>query len=60
MKGKSIIIVGINAAGITSKMESFDKLLFNIQPSIWMLQETKRKLGDPKTKAINLINYQVF
>ena len=57
--GQSIIIVGINAAGITSKMDSFDKLLFDLQPSIWMLQETKRKQISPKMKAKNS-KLQVF
>ena len=60
MIGQSVTIVGINAAGVTSKMESFDKMLFDMQPSVFMLQETKRKLGDPEMKAKNLINYQVF
>ena len=60
MIGQSIIIVGVNAAGITSTIESFDKLLFNLQPSIWMVQETKRKQISPKMKAQHLINYQVF
>ena len=58
--GKSVNIVGINSAGITSKIQSFDKLLFDIKPSIFMLQETKRKQGAPKMKAHNLDNYQVF
>ena len=60
MIGQSILIVGINAAGVTSKMDSFDKLLFDLQPSIWMMQETKRKQSNPRMKAANLINYQVF
>ena len=60
MFGKSVIFVGINAAGITSKMQSFDKLLFDINPSVFMLQETKRKQGAPNMKANNLDNYQVF
>ena len=58
--GNSVTIVGINAAGITSKIDSFDKLLFDLQPSIFMLQETKRKPGDAKMKAKNLANYQLF
>ena len=41
-------------------MESFDKLLFDRQPSVWFLQETKRKIYDPRMKSINLINYQIF
>ena len=57
---KNINIIGINAAGITSKVESFDKLLFDINPSIFMLQETKRRINAPKIRAQNLANYQVF
>ena len=60
MLGKSINIIGINAAGITSKMETFDKMLFDVQPSIFILQETKRRLHAPKMKAKNLDKYQVF
>ena len=41
-------------------MESFIKLLGDQTPSVWMLQETKRKLHDTKMAATNLINYQVF
>ena len=60
MIGKSLNIIAINAAGITSKMDSFNKLLFDIQPSVFMLQETKRRQGSAKMKAKNLENYQVF
>ena len=60
MKGKTVSFVGINTAGITSKMQSFDKLLYDIQPSIFMLQESKRRLSAPSMKAKNLFNYQVF
>jgi hypothetical protein len=56
MVGKSIIIVGINAAGITHKMDLFEKLLFDLQPSIWMMQETKLKVSNPRMKANNLNN----
>ena len=41
-------------------MESFNKMLCDKKPSIWFLQETKRKIHDPKMKASNLINYQIF
>ena len=53
-------IVAVNCAGITSKMESFNKMLFDRKPSVWFLQETKRKINDSKMKASNLINYQVL
>ena len=52
--------MGINAAGLTSKLETFDKLLYDIKPSIFILQETKRRIGAPKIKAKNIDNYQVF
>ena len=58
--GNSVNIIGINAAGITSKMESFNKVLFDVHPSVFMLQETKRKINAPKMNATNLENYQVF
>ena len=58
--GDKIRIIAINSAGITSKIESFDKVLFDRKPSIWFLQETKRKFTDSKMKAKNLINYQIF
>ena len=60
MVGKSINIVGINAAGIASKIYSFDQLLFDRKPSVWMMQETKQKQTAPRLKCNNLINYQVF
>ena len=60
VKGKSIRVVGVNAAGITSKLDSFDKLLFDRKPSIWMMQETKRKITDKQIQTKNLVNYQVF
>ena len=30
MIGKGVCIIGINAAGITSKIDSFDKVLYDI------------------------------
>ena len=58
--GKSLIFVGVNAAGITSKIHSFDKLLVDIQPTVWMMQETKRTINRPKLASNNLSNYQIF
>ena len=57
--GNNVSIIGINVAGITSKMQAFDKVLFDIHPSVFMLQETKRKTYAPKINAKNLLNYQV-
>ena len=60
MNCKQFRVIGVNAAGITSKVESFDKMLFDIKPFVWFIQETKRKITDTKIKANNLINYQIF
>ena len=60
MIGKSLNIIAINAAGITSKIDSFHELLFDLQPSVFMLQETNRRQGSDKMKAKNIENYQVF
>ena len=60
VNGKSIRVFGVNAAGITSKLDSFDKLLFDRKPSIWMMQETKRRITDKPIQTENLVNYQVF
>ena len=58
--GDTLRIVAINSAGITSKIESFDKVLFDRKPAIWALQETKRNKLHSQMKASNLINYQIF
>ena len=58
--GKELVIVGINAAGITSKLYSFDKLIFDLKPSVWLMQESKRNATDPVLRTTNLINDQVF
>ena len=42
MIGSSIVIVGINVAGITSKIELLDKALCDLKPTMWMISETKR------------------
>ena len=42
-KVKSMKLVGINAAGLMNKLESFENLLFKENPSIFCLQETKLK-----------------
>ena len=40
---KSLKIIGVNAAGLMSKINSFEKLLCEEQPSIFCVQETKLK-----------------
>ena len=50
---------GVNAAGLSSKLASFDYLLSSLQPSLFFIQESKLKTqGKIKTK--NSQNYQIF
>ena len=44
IKNQMLKIFGINAAGITSKIDSFDKMIFDRSPAIWMMHETKEGL----------------
>ena len=57
MIGNKLIFIGINAAGITSKLESFDKMIYDLKPSVWMMQESKRNATDSVIKTDNSINY---
>ena len=54
-------LIGINAAGLSSKLTSFDKLLSDVCPGIFFVQETKLKRpGKIKTKmAANYIIYEL-
>ena len=60
MNGKSVTMIGINSAGITSKLESFNKLLCDVKPTIWFMQETKRNINQSDLKSNNLQNYHIF
>ena len=56
---KKLTLFGVNAAGISSKLQSFDYLLSTLQPSVFFIEETKMKTqGKIKTK--NSQNYQIF
>ena len=57
---KEFSIYGNNCNQISNKLESFNKMLSDLIPSIFILQETKRKVSDPPLKVSNLSNYQVF
>ena len=52
-------IFGINAAGIKSKIKSFDNVLSRLKPHIWAIQETKLKPHET-IKCGALDEYQVF
>ena len=56
---KDLLLVGVNAAGILSKMSSFDDLLSSLSPSLFFVQETKLYTGG-RIKSINSQKYQIF
>ena len=56
---KCVKFVGINSAGLTSKLESFDVLLSNLGPSVFFLQETKFRMNG-KVKTTNSANYHIY
>ena len=53
-------IYGNNCDKIGNKTESFNKVLSDLSPCVFVLQETKRKMTDPPLKITNIINFQVF
>ena len=40
---RSLKVIGVNAAGLMRKLESFEKLLEDENPSVFCIQETKLK-----------------
>ena len=56
---KSLKIFGINAAGINSKLKSFNDVLSRLKPNIWMIEETKLKPHE-KIKGGFLDQFQVY
>ena len=52
-------MVGVNAAGIFSKLTSFDDMLFTLSPSVFFIQETKLYTAG-KIKTTNSQKYQIF
>ena len=59
IKNQKLKLVGVNTAGLASKLRSFDKMLTKVSPSIFFLQETKmRRIGKIKTQ--NSSKYQIY
>ena len=56
---KSLKIFAANAAGINSKINSFEDILSRLKPQIWILEETKLK-PNGKIKCDILRDFQVF
>ena len=59
LKSKILKVFGINAAGIKSKMDSFNEVLSVLKPQIWMVEETKLKPHE-NIRCGNLSDFQVF
>ena len=60
MNAWQIVFYFNNCNKIATKIKSFDKVLSDLKPSIFRLEETKQKGDDPAIKCDNLINYQTF
>ena len=58
-KVKNIKLVGVNSAGLSSKLDSFDSLLSNLMPSIFFVQETKFR-ANGKLKTVNSDKYLIY
>ena len=52
-------LIGANAAGLSSKLNSFDKILSDIKPGIFFLEETKMR-EMRKIKTENAKKYQIY
>ena len=50
-------IYGNNCEKLGNKLETFNKVLSDLTPSVFVLKETKRKMADPPLKISNLNNY---
>ena len=48
--------LGVNAAGLKSKLLTFKKVLFELQPSVFFIEETKFK----NSGKIKIDNYDIF
>ena len=59
IKSKNLKIFAANAAGINCKLKSFENILIELKPQIWMLQETKLK-PNGKIKCEASDDFQVF
>ena len=53
---KSLRFMGVNSAGLKSKMTTFKKVLNDLQPSVFCIEETKYK----ETGKLKFENYVVF
>ena len=54
-----LLLVGVNSAGLSSKMTSFDNLLSTLKPTIFFIEETQMSTGG-RIKTENSRKYQIF
>ena len=59
MTKREFNIVGLNAAGLSSKLHSFDKLLTVLTPSVFCIQESRMK-SQSRIKTENTKNYTIY
>ena len=52
-------ILGVNAAGLKSKLQSFNDILNRLEPQVWSVQETKLR-NNETLKSEFLEKYQVY
>ena len=50
-KNKDLKVIGINCAGLLSKLRSFEKLLEDENPTVFCLQETKIRKPNQITQS---------
>ena len=56
---KKLSFVGVNSAGLSSKLSSFESMLSALKPTVYFIEETKLKTsGKIKTESCN--GYQIF
>ena len=53
---KTLRLLGVNAAGLSSKMSSFKNVLNKLKPSIFFVQETKYK----RSGMLDIGDYTIF
>ena len=53
---KTLRLIGINANGLKSKLSTFKKVIMDLQPALFFLQETKYKTAG----RFEIENFQIF
>ena len=56
---KNVTFFGMNCAGIKSKLKSFEAVVKDLNPTVWMLQETKLKPNE-KISCAAINDFQVY